>query len=172
MPKTSNGIDQYMNVYFTNLVEPTLNTGIVQALVSSITAKDKKGMLIHRVDWMFDAVSLAAAINAAGDQIFCALSNFANNAVAYVNAQQNGIIDCFKLGAQNAINEPTYRNYAITREFPMPFICHPASLYFHMRGIAASDVAIAEVRLFYTFIELTDIEYQEMLQNYILQNIV
>jgi len=164
MPTKATGIDQYLNYFYEGIYESVVNTGKVFTLETAISKKDKIGMLLYQIDYIFNAAQLLASLSAANANIILAMSHFYNGSVAYTSPAYSGIIDYQEIGVvATMVGLTGILNYKISQQFPAPVIAHPASLYFHIKGLNCAAIAQCKIRLGYLYIDLSDQEYQEML---------
>lgn len=179
MAKTQTVSDVIPNIYVLPLLCPA-NDGIITAMNSNYTRADKVGLLIQRIEYVVALTELQTALAVVGDQLTVGITQLYNGGVApgllpLGTGTRQPIIDMkhFCMGSAAGIPLPLPRDI-ITTEYPVgrELLAHPSAIYGFARGSSLAGTVNFYVRLFYTIKELSDDDYNELVQNVLLQDIL
>jgi len=168
--KASKINDAFLNVMTTTLTEGGANAGVVTQFSTSLTTRDKIGILIHKAE-LYKTTD--DPFTADGDGFQWGLTQIYNSgSVPTTIIATPGIVlfkrkirqDCGTAATINMVTDPE------EHIFPEPVLVHPASLYGLLQGVSQAGALIAYLRIYYKYVDLTEADYQEILQTIIIQN--
>jgi len=149
-------------------------TGTVTQFPTSLTTRDKVGLLIKKIEFLIEQASWATIVGAGDHGAIIGVTQLYNGGVAPTIDQLEapglvGLVRFLKFG----ITEVGILNYREPCEVNLPddgILVHPASLYGFIRGYGIGVAIEGRIRMTYTYQDLSDAEYQEILQTIIIQN--
>ena len=168
--KKSTKGDQYAQWMQVTLQEPAANTGIVEAFPTSITTREKVGVKILAAHLYHNHTNL---FSGTGDGLaFGLLQLYKDGNAPYTMVSPVGIIGLRTIYSNDRGVAATsiFTESPIDLNLRAPVLCHPASLYASILGISQVNPITAYMRIYFEYVDLTDEEYQEILQTVIIQN--
>jgi hypothetical protein len=163
--------DRYLQNLDFRSDEATANAGKIYQVPTSFTVRDKVGLEIHEVEINFPG-PLSTVFTATGDGFIWGCGQIYNNGIVPTSQIASpGILHWEELSrlecgtAANAI----IGSMKFRREFAIPRIVHPASLFVFHKGVSQPNELISYWRIAYRYVELAEADYQEILQTVILQ---
>lgn len=169
MAKLKNRTDlpQYFGMADT---EAAANGGVLTQIPTSLTTREKVGILIHSVEFLSELFKTGSSPFAAnGDGYIVGLTQLFN-AGAVPDYNDPGVIEWHEelavvmAAGSHIISSP------VRMVYPIPKLAHPASLYWFFQGIGQAAALTMNVRLEYSYRDLSSDEYQDIIQTIVLQN--
>jgi hypothetical protein len=163
--------DRYLQNLDFRSDEAAANGGKIYQVPTSFTTSDKVGLEIHEIEINFPGPASTLFL-ATGDGFIWGCGQIYNNGIVPTSQIASpGILHWEEINrlecgtAANAIIVPL----KFRREFATPRIVHPASLFVFHKGVSQPNELISYWRIAYKYVELSDQDYQEILQTVILQ---
>lgn len=161
--------DRYTNLATANVVESAANTITFVELLTGISLGQGTGMLIDQIDYYPTKVSLQL-LAANPDTLH--FGWFTSNASTGFNATDRRIIHHAVLNAETVIGTAASAmsifRLPLQFKFSPPIIVAAPRLYLGVSGTSLSAAANVESRLYFRYIPLTDKEYLELAETFIL----
>lgn len=161
--------DRFSNVATVTVVESAANTLTFVELATGISLGQGIGMLIDQLDYYVNTVSRNLIVGAL-DELVMAWT--ANRTMTSVQPDVPGVIHTALLQNENVVGTPA-SNAAIARsplvhQFFPPMIVAAPRLYCAVQGGSLGSAATVRFRMYFRYIPLTDKEYLELAEAFIL----
>jgi hypothetical protein len=167
--KASGGVrDGFANKFYGSCTESAANTLTFNEINTGQNMFDKKAWILHRLEWDID-LAIVQALAAAGDGFTMALTS--SNLINTLALSSPMVIDrllyehqFFTAVAAQAMNTPVIRDFT-----GMPgggLLIAPRPLYVAAQGTSLAAAQTAEVRGYFTQIDLNAQEYVDLLDFY------
>jgi hypothetical protein len=158
---------------FVVATEGGANAGIVVPFPSSISTRDPIGIEILR--WFLGVSAPADVFTAAADGFFTGLTQLWNNGAPPSLASAGaygGLVDFHKITRSDA---GTAANAYIMDacffwDLPYPQLVHPAAIFAFIQGISQPGALTVSIGMEYRYVELSDKQFQDILQTIIVAN--
>lgn len=161
--------------YTVDLTEAAANGGIIQQIPTSLTTRDRTGILIHEVGIQFSMANLANpltyAFTATTDGFFWGISQL-YNAGAVPDSNAPGILEhqfICRSDVGTAANA-VFLQFPITIKYDTPLLAHAASIYLFCKGNSQPNALTYRMRVSYSYTTLNQDQYMDILQTIILNN--
>jgi hypothetical protein len=152
--------------YTDNATEGAANGGTMNQIPSSLTTRDKTGILIHSYEIWGDAEMFAADADGVAygiTQLYNAGTVPGFGAPGVIDHQRKITKAYSSVGVR--IVEMPFKTV-----FDQPRLAHPAALYWYFTGVAQGAALTLYFRMEYSYVDLTDLQYQDIIQTIVLQN--
>lgn len=158
--------DKFANVAIVTATESAANTLTFVKLEMGTSLFDRVAMIIHRVEWYFqDAVGLLVGD---GDRINMSITN--TNTLTSIGADQEGVLVRQMLRRTNAgtpatvimTEDPTVNDFTTLPGDGV--IMLPSPLYVGIQGASLASAATVYARILFTFMEMKNEDYFELMQ--------
>lgn len=155
--------------------EAAANGGVIVQVPSSLTTRDRVGILIHCVEFLPEGVKTGVVplISGAGtpDGIKMGITQLYNGGTV-PEFNDPGVIDCrYKVVYDaTAVAFVDFAVFPLRFEYATPKLAHPAALYWFFQGITQAAALSMNFRMEYSYRDLSDTEYQDIIQTIVLQN--
>jgi hypothetical protein len=153
--------------YTAAATETGANTGVMAQVPSSLNTRDKVGILIHGYEMYFGATDIFAAD---ADGVQFGLTQLYNQGTV-PDFGSPGLVDMqtYFIKAYSSVGvRVNVLPYKVT--FDNPRLCHPAALYWFFTGLGQPAALGCAIRMEYSYVDLSDAQYQDIIQTIILQN--
>lgn len=156
-------------------VEAAANGGVIVQVPSSLTTRDKVGILIHSIEFLPEGVKTGAVpfvpTTGSADGMKMGITQLYNGGVV-PEFNDPGVIDCAYKIAYNwtQVGHVEMNTFPLRFVFESPKLAHPAALYWFFQGIAQAAALTVNFRMEYSYRDLSDSEYQDIIQTIVLQN--
>lgn len=148
------------------------NTQIVSQVGTSYSAKDKVGIEISRIEYYPAAVNFyMEEVAAANEYFYFGLTQLYSAGAAPTLPSRAGVVDWNLIGNffSTAVGRELLR-LPIIFEPPEPVLVHPASLYAFCQSANLANAITIYLRMWFRYVDLTDAEFQEILQTILIQD--
>lgn len=163
-----------------SLVEATTNGGKITQVPTSFSTKDKIGIEILRAEYFVrdqDGASLTGGLVADGSKVSFGLCQLYKSNVPPLSPLEPGVVD-FNVISHVNLETGTMANlrrqseivWPLERDYPGGILVHPASIYAWIRGTDAAQEMEVDIWLTFRYVDLSNEDYLDILQNVILQN--
>jgi hypothetical protein len=164
--KTKGRVVDLPQFYIAEETEAGANAGVIAQVPSSINTRDKVGVLVHSLEMDFGSDPFAAD----ADGITFGLTQLYNRGTipgmldpGVITYQIRQVKVYSSVGVM--LKERPFRVV-----FDNPRLAHPAALYWFFQGLSQGAPLTANMRMEYSYVDLTDTQYQDIIQTVILQN--
>jgi hypothetical protein len=164
-------LDNYVQVYRHELAETGAGLGNEEPMVTSITARDRKGILVSRIEYAPSRGLLDEL--AADDDEFWFYLTCIRHATIPNNPDKPGIIDWNDIRVNDipAAGPSQLIITPIIKEYKEPLILHPAALYFGIKSSGIVGTWPLHILMHYKMIDLSDDLWRELFESALMQNI-
>lgn len=166
---------QSIGVY---VVETGADSGGYTKFPTTIGANEHVGIEIRKVSYNLveietttsQACSIAMALGQIATNFPEPESN--NSLIGYPTGTLDKVVFNFA-GDITAPGDASFVNHTVERDFSdLPLLAHPAALYAQIIGARNAAAAKGTIHIHFNYVNLTDAEFMDLLQGYIVQNAI
>jgi len=161
--------DRYTNLASIEVTETAANTLTFAELLTGISLGQGTGILIDQLDYYPTSPSLDDLVLPA-DTITMAICT--SNAITTLNINQRSVIHAMSLHAGPAIGTNAgggmFTREPFIHQFFPPIILAAPRLFLAAQGASLAAAITLRLRMYFRYIELTDKEYLELAETFIL----
>lgn len=161
-------MDKYANKFYGKITESAATTLTFKEIQTNVNVFDKVAWILHKLEWYPRSLDYALLIGNA-DEVIMALTN--SNNLTSLDLANPSVIDEVKLGLH-------YGTVASFNDHFMPLvhdfsglpggglIIAPRPLYLAIQGVSIAGATEAEVRGFFTMVDMDAADYLELVDFY------
>jgi len=160
--------DTFANKFYGKVIESAANTLTFAEIPTNVDVFSKRAWVLHKLEWYLSG-SMTGIMNSNGDQVQVGLCS--SDKASALSLDDSGVIDLltYKMELASAVGlfikeEPLIRDFN-----NMPgggLIIAPRPLYIAVKGTGAASAVTAEVRGYFTAVDLNADEYLELVDFY------
>lgn len=169
-PKSSK--DQYANVAYTIVSQTAANSLTFASIQMAVGLFQGIAMILHRIAYTPYVATLREVV-AASDSFAMALTS-SNRLAAVMDTNDPAIIDCWRVSGigvpTSNMETPHYTDFTMLPGGGKLIAANPIYGAMHSGGFAAAQGGL--IRLEFTFVELNDRDYMELIQAQFPANVV
>jgi len=160
--------DKFANKFFGYSLESAANTLTFREIQTNVDMMSKRAWVLHKLEWFFSPVDLDKLI-AGQDRISAALVS--SDKLTALDLNSPGVIDLIDFGIlfASAVGQSFYTQ-PFTRDLTgLPgggLIVAPRPLYVAVKGTSLGSAVTANVRGYYTNLDMSADEYLELVDFY------
>jgi hypothetical protein len=172
MAKALKAADMYQQILVMTLTEAAANGGIITAIPTSQTIRDKVGIEIYAYEFHMSG-AFGTEYAAVGDGVSFGLTQIQNGGIPPTTIASTPGIICFESDYRHEMGVAAtatliHRPYRV--RFETPFLAHPAALFAFHQGVSQAAALTARHKIWYKYVDIADDMYQEIIQTIVLQN--
>jgi hypothetical protein len=155
------------------VVETVASTPVISAVPTSISMAEKIGIeIVEAKVFLYNNGWAAEGLVAAGDGMFAGLTQMYRGGTPPTYPNDQGVImyERYTRAFLTGVGFSDVKQPIFHKVFPEPILVHPAALYAFTGGVSVATVCSARFDIGFRYVELTDKDYQDILQGVLLQD--
>jgi len=162
--------DQYLQAITVRVTEAVAGSGKIDKIETGFSSKDRYAIEIHRVEYApyaaYQTLEQVAKAGGGGGMVRVGLAHLYRGGTIPLHNSHEGLI-CMDeiLYTEDTAVGSAFTKAPLIREFKIPCIAHPSSLYAWCQGDSLAGVLDVTMDVWYKVIEINDDQWQELFES-------